>query len=942
MIGREAEWTLIERVLERAVRGPGGIALEGAAGIGKTTVWREAVRAAEERGYLVLRTAPAEPDAQLSFAALGDLLEAAVGEVASDLPDPQRRALSAALLLEESSEPTAPETLPRAVLTVIRRLAAQGPLMLAIDDEQWLDRPSARVLAFALCRLRNEPIGVLLARRPAGESYLWSELARGFGEAGLPALVLEPLGLDAVQRLVEARLGRPVGRSMLTRVYDTSGGNPLYALAIAAELGSRANGDPGGLAPAIPRSLADAVGSRLEQLDHRAGDPLLVVAAVSRPTVALLQAVLSDFTLGDLDGAERAGVIEMTGDRVAFTHPLLAAAHYAGARPARRREIHRLLAKVLEDEEECAYHLACGAEAPDDEIAGRIERAAQTAARRGAPDTGGELLEYAARLTPAHNPDARRARIVSAARLQLAGGDAGRARELLEALMPELPPGPGRARAVLLSALTRSDDHAAAQALLEQALEEVGDDHRLCAEIQAHLAQHAFNGADFGAMMRHANAALESAELAGDPGLLAVAIAGHASSAFFCGREVNLERLEGAIDFECLAHSRIHGLPSEALAQILFWSDDYVAARPAHERVIRLVRERGHLYTTGYFVLELAVLEWWAGNRELARRHLADSQQLVRGQGDHSLDLMLTWIETLFAAERGELEQANAHGLQALDAAEESGDPIISCAVSEVLAAVELWTGQPGSAHDRLQSVRDAWYSAGFSFLGALTLPLWSIDIEALIACNQLDEAQALLDELLERARKSENPNALAIAERCRGLVLGAHGQIAEAIEAMEGALVAHDQRPLAPEIARTLLELGALQRRAKQKNAAKHTLERALEMFVAIGAPMWEERTRDQLARIGLRRPVVTEGLTPAQQRVADLVVAGKSNREIASALYMSTRSVEAHLTKIYRALGVRSRAQLVATLSTDTHHAAATTEGSDQEFVASRGEGS
>jgi DNA-binding CsgD family transcriptional regulator len=625
-------------------------------------------------------------------------------------------------------------------------------------------------------------------------------------------------------------------------------------------------------------------------------------------------------------------VIEMTGDRVAFTHPLLAATHYARARPARRREIHHLLAKVLEDEEECAYHLARGAEAPNEAIAGRIERAAEAAARRGAPDTGGELLEHAARLTPAHCPEARHTRLIFAAELQLAGGDAGRARELLGPLIPKLPHGPVRARALLLSADSGTDDHAAAQALYERALEEAGDDRRLRGEIQAHLAVHAFNGADFGAVMLHADAALESAELADDPGLLAVAIADHAVSAFFCGEEVDLDRLEQAIEFEAFAQDSNQVLPSEALAQILFWSDDYEAARPAYERAIRLLRERGHVYMLGCHVLELAFLEWWAGNRKLAQQHLTDSQQLVRGQGDDALDQLLTWAETVFAADRGEPERAHALGLHALDKAQEAGDPVIACGVSEILAAVELWVGQPGRAHERLQPVRDSWYSAGLRFLGALSLPLWSIDIEALIASNRLDEAQVVLEDLLERAHRSENPNALAVAERCRGLVLGALGQIAEAIEATERALVAHAQRPLAPELARTLLELGALQRRAKRKNAAKHTLERALEMFVAIGAPMWEERTRDQLARIGLRRPIVTEGLTPAQQRVAELAVAGMSNREIASTLYMSTRSVEAHLTKVYRELGLRSRAQLAAALNSHSELPAAHSDASNR----------
>jgi DNA-binding CsgD family transcriptional regulator len=219
-----------------------------------------------------------------------------------------------------------------------------------------------------------------------------------------------------------------------------------------------------------------------------------------------------------------------------------------------------------------------------------------------------------------------------------------------------------------------------------------------------------------------------------------------------------------------------------------------------------------------------------------------------------------------------------------------------------------------------LNPLREAFLSSGFGFIGSLSLGLWSVDVEALIALGRLDEAQPVLDDLLARAKRSGNPNAVAIAERCRGLLLAARGEVAAGIEAMEAALAAHEQRRLEPEVGRTLLELGVLQRRAKQKSAAKRSLEGALAIFEPIGAAMWVDRARDELGRIGLRRAVVTDGLTPAQERVAELVAAGMSNREIASTLYMSVRSVESHLTKVYREYGVRSRAQLVAAIAADS----------------------
>ena len=373
--GRDSERRRLEQLIGDPGAWPTVVALEGAAGIGKSTLWRGAVALARGRGLHVIATAPSEPDQGLAFAALGDLFSELPADVPAALPAPQQKALSAALFEGEAEPEAEPQALPRAVLGVVRGLAASEPLLVAIDDEQWLDRPSARVLAFALTRVRTERVGVLLALRPDGGSTLWPELAQHFGGNDADALVLAPLDDGELQRLVVARMGRPIARPQLRRICEVSGGNPLYALAIAAELVRTRGRDVGPAELPLPSSLTEAMARRLEQVDARATDPLLVAAAVSRPRLALVQSVLPDFVLGDLDSAARTGVIELDGDRVRFTHPLLAATHYSGADPARRRELHRLLADALEDESERAYHLARGAEAPDGEIAVRIELA---------------------------------------------------------------------------------------------------------------------------------------------------------------------------------------------------------------------------------------------------------------------------------------------------------------------------------------------------------------------------------------------------------------------------------------------------------------------------------------------------------------------------------------------------------------------------------------
>ena len=428
--------------------------------------------------------------------------------------------------------------------------------------------------------------------------------------------------------------------------------------------------------------------------------------------------------------------------------------------------------------------------------------------------------------------------------------------------------------------------------------------------------------AEFMAAVVAARAAVESAERTNDAEFLAVMTAYFITdSLFMCGGAVDLEAVRRGIEFEDSVQLHTGYRPSRGLAHLLLMSDDYAQARPAIQGVIRVAEEGGELFDASWFAMDLAFLEWYDGDPEAAERHRIASAELVRDQGNDALDLLHMYLEALFGAGRGELEAARALAVPVLELAERFGNPNYAVLPLTLLARLELWTGQPTAAHDRLRPFRESFISSGFGFIGSLSLGLWSVDIEALVALDRLDEAQPVLDDLLRRARDPENPNAIAIAERCRGLLLGARGEVAPAIAALQNALAEHARRPLRREIARTLLELGALQRRAKRKTSAKQSLEQALAMFEAMGAQMWVARTRDELGRIGFRRAVVSDGLTPAQQRVAELVASGMSNREVASALYMSLRSVESHLTKVYRELGVNSRSQLVATLATKAH---------------------
>ena len=920
MFGRETERIRIGELLALAAGGPVGVAIEGVPGVGKTTVWRDAVEVAVGRGYWVLRAAPSEADAALAFSGLGDLFDGLADELFDRLPDPQRRALGAALFLSDASEaPDDLDALPRATLGVLRGLAADAPMVIAIDDEQWLDRASARVLAFALRRMREERVCLLLSRRVDSEGALWADVQHRFAP-GIELIELAGLDLTSTHQLLAGELAGKVPRRLVDRVHQVSGGNPLYVLALGAEL-KRQHGDGGqGRELPIPRTLADAIAQRLEHVRAGVEAPLFVIAALANPTLALLGAAIDEFRRGDLDDAAGAGVLEITGESVRFTHPLLASVHYASVPPEDRRELHLCLAAVVPDEEERALHLALGTDLPDSGVAGEIGRAAELAGRRGAPEAAAELLEHAIRLTPVDQQESRWARTVTAAERHLASGDFAAARRLLEQLLLEQPDGRSSARARLLLALVRRDDFEFAVWMLQQALVDAGEDDRLIVEIEMVYWDWCTNLGDYAGSARHAEAALASAERLGEPGPLALALAAVGGTRFISGQPLPRALFERAIELEHQAGEMLatFHLPSMLYGGYLRHNNDLDAARPRLEAAVARTRRRGEEGDRPFLLIRLAALEWEAGNGSASSRYLAEAAEAARQQLDDEIDSWIAHLEGAIAADRGELEHARAKADQALAVSTRNGDVQIQREAEMLIAQIELWSGHPDTAHERLQPWRERTIANGPWLVSSPhNSPLWSSDIEALIALGRLDQAQLVVDDLLQRASASESPHACAIAKRCEGLLLAARGHLADAIDALDLALAEHAPQRLPLQLGRTLLEKGTLERRAKRKTAAKQTLEQALAVLEPLGAALWVARARDELGRVGLRRAVVTERLTPAQERVAALAARGATNREIAQTLYMSGRTVESHLTTVYRELGIRSRAQLAAALA-------------------------
>src|SRR5215207_1323754 len=290
VIGREAELAALTAFVDAVPRGSAALVLTGEAGVGKTTLWRAGIEAARERSFRVLAASPTAAEASMSFAALGDLLGERVDHVLAALPPPQRRALEVALLLAEA-DGFGPERHAVAVafLTALRALSAAGPVLVAVDDTQWLDTDSASVLGYAGRRLGAERVGFLLAQRIAHPELRLVELGRLLARERVASVAIRPLSLGAVHRLLHERLGLVVARPILRRIHETAGGNPLYALELARALDRAASVAAGEPLP-VPQSLAELVGDRIAALPPGTQEALLFAAALSEPRVPVVAA----------------------------------------------------------------------------------------------------------------------------------------------------------------------------------------------------------------------------------------------------------------------------------------------------------------------------------------------------------------------------------------------------------------------------------------------------------------------------------------------------------------------------------------------------------------------------------------------------------------------------------------------------------------------------
>ncbi len=913
VIGREDELASIESFFDRVETGPAALVLSGEAGIGKTILWESGVEEARGRFGRVLSCHGVEAEASLSYAGLSDLLADSLDDIASSLPLPRRRALEVALLLAEPGEaPPDPHAIGLAVLDALRALAERGPVLVALDDAQWLDPPSAGVLQIALRRLREEPIGLLATLRLGPDVESAVELERVFSETRLVDLSIGPLSLAAVQRLLTTRLGLDLTRPEITRVQDATAGNPFFALELGREL-VRTNTRPtAGRALPMPESLQELLGDRLARLPTHTGDVLLQAAALARPTLELVTAAYGERepVLEALEAAVREGVVGLDDSSIRFTHPLLASISYEQAPVWKRRAVHRALANVVTDVEERARHLALAAEGPDSVVASYLDAAAEQAAARGAPRAAGELSELAADMTP-DDPLLTRRRRLQAGKYYSRAGSRDQAVALLDQLLEQVPPGPERADVLLARISTFVGDTSVLLALSDEALDSAEDDDVRSARVLASRTWVHLIKADGAAALADGRAALRKAEQADDPTLVVTTIARLAQAEVW-GADVTPGLLERGVEIEERLGLELdyRTSPRAYLPRLLMRRGELGRARAMLEEAEASSAASGDAFTRTHALWYLSILEWLAGRWQLALAHAATANDVTEQLWEHTM--YVGRFRALIETDLGLVEQARASAEGGLAYARSSSNETFLIVTLGVLGRLELALGNLEAAGDYLRELPGRLLAGG---LNDPTQPLWSDAIETLVALGELEQAGVYLEDYERYAGQLGSPLAMEGVLRCRGLLYAATGDVPAALAAFDGA-IAEQPIPVWPfERGRTLLCLGVVRRQAQQKRAARENLEQALALFEELGARLWADKARAELRRIGGRAPT-SDDLTETERRVAELAGRGRSNKEIAAELFMGVSTVEAHLSHVYRKLGVR-RAGLASRLA-------------------------
>jgi DNA-binding CsgD family transcriptional regulator len=896
LVGRDAERARLDAVLEAArERRSSSLVLRGEAGIGKTVLLEYAIEQAE--GFRALRALGVESEAELAFAGVQQLVRPIL-DCLSELPRPQARALGTALALEEGPPPEG-LAVSLAVLSLLAAAADEQPLLCVVDDAHWLDRASAEALTFVARRLQAERVVMLFAAREPETAT--------FAAPGLPELTVLGLPPAEARALLSVTTPALADRSA-ERLVEVARGNPLALLEIPRAMSpeQRAGRDPPDKPLPVGAEIQRVFVARAHALSPEAQSALLLVAAGDPGDAETFWKAIA---AADLEGravaeAQAAGLLRR--ERLDFCHPLARSAVYQTAPPADRRAAHAALARVTLAPDRRAWHLAAAAEHPDEAVAKALEAAASDARRRGGVTAEARALEQAARLTADDEPRARR--LLEAALAAEAGGWLDHAEAMLAEVASLTEDAALRARAIARRSYLLFD-----QAEFVQAHSIAMQEAERAAPQEAALV---LTGV-VRVLTRHFDvpAALATAQRA-------LALAG--SSTTDPTNEAVLDFLQNLAWTQALAGqveeplalvrelvSRVDpgSLIAIDVANVFLYLEDYETARELLEGVVERSRAADAPGVLYYALDQLAKVETRAGS--LTRAYALELECLgLTPPGDNlGVAACLAWLG-LVEGMLGRAE-AHAHTEEALRKAEPGGDHYNAVRARGALGLQALALGEPSAALD--------WLKPAVTMLteGGVQNPNWfRVDadlIEALTRVDRIEEARRHLSRLEEQSEATHGRWARAAAARCRAFL----SEDGELPNTFDKALKLHDDDTSAFERARTELCYGERLRRAGQRRSARAQLRTALETFERIGAEPWAERSRVELRATGehIRRrdPTTPEQLTPQELQIALVVAEGMTNREIAARLFLSPKTVEFHLTRIYRKLAIHSRSELV-----------------------------
>lgn len=908
LVGRDPECAALDEVLARLRRaGSSACVLRGGAGVGKSVLLDYV--AAQASGITVTRTLGIEADMELAYAALQQLCAPFLAEVVH-LPDPQRYAIEVAFGISVG-EPPARFLVGLAVLSLLTRASEARPVLLLVDDAQWLDHASLQTLEFVARRLLADAVAMVAAVREVGEPTTLT----GFDE-----IRVEGLDPRSAGELLDSALDGQLEARVRDRLVAETHGNPLALLELyrgrsSAELtyGLDATG-----AGTIPDRVAEDFARRVRALPSQTRTLLLLAAAEPVGDTRLLRRAAAELgVVPDAAPAKAAGLVEF-GDAVRFRHPLARSAVYRAATPEERREAHRALASATDavhEPDRCAWHAAQACDGPDEDAAAGLEQAADRARQRGGMAAEAVLLERASELTP--DPERRGRRALAAAEAHFSAAALQRATEMatvadLCPLDPTDRARVNRLRARVLFARSRSDE--AAPLLLEAA--------GALAAARSAMARET--------CLEALSAAVFSGRVHGPAGVAAAATAARDLDLTLPGSTPSDALLDaiatlladgpargiGAIQIalEPFAEQELNGteqathwLMMAPVAMEVFFHHawDFRAWERISGRAVRLARDIGALGALPPLLVYTAGVDVFHGDFSGAAQKIAEADAIATATGNAPF----AYASLVLTGWRGEEAAAIPLFDEALARAGEGGEASLVAVTGYVRAVLHNGLAQYEKA---LAASRIAIGHDGFNFVGLSLVE----HIEAAARCNERDQAMKALARLETLSAGASTGWACGLRAHCRALL--SDGDEADGLYRTAAQQLGRDG--VTAEVARTHLLHGEWLRRVGRRAAAREHLRTAHDMFAAMPAAAFAERARRELlatgAKVRARDATATTQLTPQEAQIAALAAAGMTNPQIGAELFLSPHTVEWHLRKVYPKLGIASRRELPSAL--------------------------